>query len=365
MQGNKIIDERGKCKKMKIKCIFAFVLVSSIFSGRIKAADDGSCPLVKENTVLAEVNGQIIFESDVTKPLIPQLSRLQEQMNNLKQQKLNSIIEEKLLAAEAKKRGITIPALLDAEVTAKVKLVTEMDIQLYYLSNKPQSMGDLASIHDQIRANIQNSRFAAERGKFIDMLRKESNVVVHMNQNPAYRVELSTKDAPVLGPENAPVTIVEFADFDCPFCRQVEPTVLKMMSEYDGKVRFVFRNFPIEKIHPNARKAAEASRCAQAQGKFWEFRDETFSGTPNGDWDDLRKIAVKIGLDTSTFEKCLADPGNKNSIANDVVEGVKAGVNSVPAFFINGRVLQGPYSEESFRKVIEEEIANAKMTRKE
>jgi protein-disulfide isomerase len=163
--------------------------------------------------------------------------------------------------------------------------------------------------------------------------------------------------APVRGPADAPVTLVEFSDFHCPFCKRVQPTLTQLLERYPGKVRLVYRDFPIDSLHPQARRAAEAARCARDQGKFWEYHDVVFAQPPQAAPEDLSRYAGQVGLDLATFESCLSGGVHRASVQRDVDEASRFGLNGTPAFFINGRPLTGAQPLEAFVRVIEEELA--------
>ncbi len=217
--------------------------------------------------LLAQVDGEAIAADEVEKAIAAQLAKLEEQIYNLKRQKLEPLITERLLAREAAKRGISLPALLDTEVTAKVEPVTEQEIETFYQANKARLKGEEASVRERIRVHLQNRKPTAQREAFVQTLRSQATIVVHLKAPPVFRAEESVDGAPFKGSAMAPVTIVEFSDFHCPFCQRVLPTLSQVESQYSDKVRLVFRDFPIDNLHPAARKADEAARCANEQGE--------------------------------------------------------------------------------------------------
>jgi len=306
---------------------------------------------------LAEVDGVAITSEEVEKPLASQLSKLEEQIYNLKLQRLDALINEKLLAKEAAKRKLTVPALLDAEVTGKVGLVTEQEIEKFYQDNKAQIKGEQAQVREQIRAFLQNQKLAAKREEFLKSLRAQAKVVVNLKAPPIQRVEVSVQGAPFKGGDKAAVTIVEFSDFHCPFCRRVIPTLAQLESRYGEKIKLVFRDFPIENLHPGATKAHEAARCANEQGKFWPYHDKLFAGPPSSSPEFFKGLAKEVGLDPATFETCLGSGKYQAAIKEDMVEGHRVGVGGTPAFFINGRLITGAQPPEAFTRIIDDELA--------
>src|SRR4030095_671618 len=159
------------------------------------------------------------------------------QLYNVKRERLEALINDKLLAKEAAKRKLTAPALLDAEVTAKVGLVTEQEIEKFYQENKNQLKGEESSLREQIRAHLQNQKLATRREEFLKSLRSQAKVIVNLKPPPVLRVEVARDGLPFKGPAKAPVTIVEFSDFHCPFCRRVIPTLAQLEAKYAEKIK--------------------------------------------------------------------------------------------------------------------------------
>lgn len=170
------------------------------------------------------------------------------------------------------------------------------------------------------------------------------------------KVEVAVRpNDPVKGNPNAKVTIVEFSDFQCPFCARVLPTLKQVMETYPDKVRIVFKNYPLP-FHQNAESAAMAALCAQEQGKFWEYHDRLFTNQESLSLNDLKKYAADLGLKTGDFNSCLDSKKYKKQVEEDLVEGNRVGVRGTPAFFINGQVLSGALPFENFKAIIDEEL---------
>ena len=327
------------------------VILALTLTGPLFAAD---LPGVEP---LAEVNGETITAKDLEGALGARLSKLEEQIYDLKRQELDSLIARRLFAQEAAKRGISVPALLDAEVTAKVSLVTEKEIDDFYQANKARMRGDETDVRQKIRAFLQQQKLTTRREAFVESLRSQGKVVVRLQPPPAIRVEVSTEGAPIRGAADASVTVVEFSDFECPFCKQTHPTLKQLLELYPGRVRLAYRDFPLDSIHPQARRAAEAARCAQDQGKFWEYHDVLFTQSPQLALEDLRRYAGQVGLDVTKFDGCLAAGVHKAAVQRDLDEGNRLGITGTPAFFINGRTLTGAQPLEAFTRLIEQELA--------
>lgn len=179
-------------------------------------------------------------------------------------------------------------------------------------------------------------------------------------------INVSPDDDAVLGDPNAPVTIIEFSDFQCPFCRKFwKETLPQIKKDYllTGKAKLVYRDFPLVQIHPGATLAAEGAECAKEQGKFWEMHDAIFeeqekqgSGTIEFTADDVKKWATKIGLNASKFNQCLDSGKYKQEIEKDTADGSAAGVTGTPAIFVNGRLIVGAQPFAAFKAVIDEEL---------
>jgi protein-disulfide isomerase len=170
------------------------------------------------------------------------------------------------------------------------------------------------------------------------------------------RTEVATAGYPARGPATAPVTIVEFSDFECPFCSRLFPTLKAVENIYLDRVRIVYRQFPLRRIHPFAEKAAEASLCANEQGKFWEMHDSLFGDQEHLTIEALKARAVQLKLDTRAFNACLDSGKQVAAIDKDIADGAKAGVNGTPTMFINGRRLLGAQPFAEIQAVIEDEL---------
>src|SRR5215813_9693567 len=161
-------------------------------------------------------------------------------------------------------------------------------------------------------------------------------------------VEVATEGKPSLGPANAPVTLVEFSDFQCPYCRQAQGTLKQLMAAYEGKIKLVYRDFPLRSIHPQAQKAAEAAQCAAEQQKFWPYHDKLFAVTSLQS-EDLKKYAHELELNMEQFTACLDSNKYAGGIDADMKAGQNVGVNATPTFFVNGELLSGAVPYERFK----------------
>jgi protein-disulfide isomerase len=305
---------------------------------------------------LAEVNGDLITIKDLEQAAGAKLIQLEEQLYEFKRRELDILIADRLFAQEAARRGMSVSALLDYEVTGKVALVTEQEIDAFQQANRDRVRGNEATARQQIRAHLQQQKLFARRDEFVTSLRSQARIVTRLPRPTVVRVEVGTQGAPLRGPAEAPVTLVEFSDFQCPFCKQSQATLTQLLKQYPGKLKLVYRDFPLDQIHPQARAAAEAARCANDQGKFWEYHDILFAQSPQASPEALRRYAEQSGLDAASFDRCLTSGLHRSAVQRDVDDGTRLGITGTPAFFINGRPVLGAQQIEAFTRVIEEEL---------
>jgi protein-disulfide isomerase len=266
---------------------------------------------------------------------------------------LDELVGNALIAREASARGVERDALVTQEVTSKVTAPPDTEVDAWYQSNKDRLRGaTLESVRPAIRAYLVQERTQAARDAFLDRLKAKTTVTVSLE--PPRHV-LGASDSPAKGPSNAPVEIVEFSDFQCPYCLAANPTVKRVLDSYGERVRFVYRNYPLPN-HPQARPAAEAAQCANAQGRFWPYHDRLFADPSKLSDADLKRAAAELGLDTARFNACLDSHQFKGVVDTDLQAGQDAGVTGTPAFFINGRELTGAQPFETFQRIIEEEL---------
>ena len=314
----------------------------------------------KMGAKIAEVDDRAILASDLQKYAGRELSVQRENLYKLEKQKLEEYISAFLLTQEAKKRGVSVETVLDQEVNSKILPVDDDEIDVFYKSNRGRIAVDLDKVREQIRSYLYNQKTAAQKALFFKSLRSKAKVVTYLKPPPVFRAQLSLAGEPFKGSEKAPVTIVKFEDFQCPFCNQVQPTFNELVSRYDGKVRLVHKDFPLESLHPQARQAAEAARCAYEQGKFWEYHDRLYANSPKASADDLKNYAKEVGLNVDSFDRCLVSGKYKAVVQQDLKEGTQLGLSGTPTFFINGREISGNQPLTAFEAMIDEELARAK-----
>jgi protein-disulfide isomerase len=272
---------------------------------------------------------------------------------------LEAIVAQMLIEQAAKAKGIPADQFTEAEVTRRVKPVTEGQVVSFFQENQSQMQGrPLEAMSPVIRNYLEEQERANAYRAFVAELRKGGPAVTVVLDAPRATVAIEGDD-PALGPAAAPVTLVEFSDFQCPFCQRVEPTLKRIRETYGDRVRIVWKDFPLTSIHPQAFKAAEAAQCAKEQGKFWEYHDRLFANQQALQVDALKLHATALGLDATKFNACLDSAKYAERVQAQMTAGAGLGVNSTPAVFVNGRLLSGAQPYETFAAVIEEELQRA------
>jgi len=309
---------------------------------------------------IAEVDDRVILASDLEKYAGREISLQRENLYKLEKQKLDEYISAFLLTQEAKKRGVSVETILDQEVNSKILPVCDDEIDVFYKSNKTRIAVDLDKGREQIRGHLRNQKIEAQKALFLKSLRYKAKVVTYLKPPPIFRAELSVAGEPFKGSEKAPVTVVKFEDFQCPFCKQVQPTFNELLSRYDGKIKLVHKDLPLDSLHPRARQAAEAARCAYEQGKFWEYHDKLYVNSPKASADDLKSYAKEVDLNVDSFDHCLASGKYRTVVQQSLNEGARLGLTGTPTFFINGREISGNQPLNAFEVIIDEELARPK-----
>jgi protein-disulfide isomerase len=273
---------------------------------------------------------------------------------------LDAIVADMVIGEAAKAKGVSADAYVEAEVAKRVKPVTDADVAAFYQANINQMQGrSLESIAPVINRYLADQQKAIARQQLVADLRKGGPPVRVLFDAPRTKVDLAAND-PALGAANAPVTIVEVSDFQCPFCQRAEPTLKRVRETYGDKVRIVWKDFPLTQIHPQALKAAEAARCAEEQGKFWEFHDRLFGNQQALQPDDLKKSAADLGLDAAKFNACFDSAKFADKVRDGMEAGRRLGVNSTPTRYLNGRLVSGAQPYEVFASMIDEELSRSK-----
>jgi len=308
------------------------------------------------------VNGETITEDQVLKAAAADFQKLESSRPGgtaprdrleILHKALDAIVEAKMIALEAARQQVTAQQIVDAEIESNVVVPSDEEVAAVYEKNQARIPGP----RDEAIKQLRQQMAAQSRARFRDaLLRRLKRQYGFRSYLEPLRTEVATAGHPSRGPATAPVTIVEFSDFECPFCYGLYPTLRMIERNYPEQVRIVYRQFPLSHIHPRAQKAAEASLCAHDQGRFWEMHDSLFGFQEQLGVDALKQRAEEFKLDMATFNACLDSGSKADAIKKDMADAAQAGVTGTPTFFVNGRMMLGnqPYAE--IRAIIEDEL---------
>ena len=239
--------------------------------------------------------------------------------------------------------------MLKRNEESQIKEPTDQQISNDYHSQHTHQK--IEQVRDKLIETALQLRLKKARMAYLESLRSEYGVVVELSQPSA---QVAMEDAPRRGPQNAAVQVVEFADYQCPYCQKINPDLSKLSADFGSKVAIVFKDFPLP-AHPAAEKAAEAARCAGAQGRFWEFHDALFQ-YKKFEVAELKEQARALQLDTASFDKCLDTTEQASAVQKDVTQGQHLGLTGTPSFFVNGRFLSGAVGYRKLREAVEQEL---------
>lgn len=340
-------------RKTLVPGMLALILALGVWLPACSAQDKaGAVESKGSGEVLATVNGEPVTEAEVRELAKDQFASLQREFERnereLLENTLDRAVQERLLEMEAKARGVSKEQLLTSIQPAPV---TDADVDKFFEENKARIPRPKEEVAGQIKQFLEQQGQQTARQDFFTQLQDKYDVQVKLEP---IRVEVAAT-GPSKGPENAPVTIVEFSDFECPFCSRVNPTLAQVQEKYGDKVRIVFRQFPLA-MHANAQKAAEASLCAHDQGKFWELHDAMFQNQQALAVPQLKAQAVELGLDAEKFNQCLDSGKYASQVQADMQAGSAAGVSGTPALFVNGRMISGAVPIDQIAPVIDDEL---------
>lgn len=333
--------------------LIAFTALVTWGISRPQTAPLGRAGQLEQGEVLARIGDYEITRQEVEEVAPDQFIQTKQQLYDLTSRALDQAIDMKLVELQAEREGLEESALLDREVGSKITEPTQAQIDSVYEEYADQLNAPLDSVAPAIREFLTRQERTVAMQMYLAQLRSRYEVT---NLLEPARIEVEAI-GPSQGPEDAPITLVEFSDFECPFCVRVLPTLEQVRATYPDQVRIVYRQFPLNAIHPNAQLAAEASLCADAQGMFWEMHDAIFEVRGKANAAELKAMAADLGLDPELFDACLDSREFRDRVAEDVEAGRNAGVSGTPAIFINGRYLSGAQPFTVVQRVIEDELA--------
>jgi protein-disulfide isomerase len=302
--------------------------------------------------VLATAGTKTITRADVEASVKSELGEVEAARYKIVRGGVDELVASALFEQEANARGVTLEQLQQSEIVDKVPAPSDADVQKLYDDNKEQLGGQsFEDVKDKLVDYLKSRAAQSRYNAYVAELKKKYPTKIALRPPT---VDVALGDLPPLGPADAKVTIVEFSDYECPFCKRAESSVDQVKQTYGDKVRIAYRNYPLP-FHQSARPAAQAALCANEQGKFWEMHDKLMAARDLSA-ANLQQIASDVGLDRRKFDECVAAERGKEVIDKDLAAGQAAGVNGTPAFFINGRLLDGAQPFEKFQEIIDEEL---------
>jgi protein-disulfide isomerase len=319
-------------------CVFATLTLEA------QVAADG-------HGVVAEISGQKLTAEYLQQKESGKLLQARYQYYMSERKALEELIDDQLLANEAQAKGLTVDQLLDKEVYSEVKDPTEDQLKVYYEGIDTKESYD--ALRTQVLEHIRDGRRTKAKAAYIDGLRQKAHIAVLL-MPPAVAVDVA--GSYVRGAKDAEVTIVEFADYECPYCVQVNPHIQKIQKEYGDKIAFVFKDMPLP-MHHKAQKAAEAARCAGTQGKFWEYHDVLFYSGGTLTVPQLKEHARVLRLNGEEFDQCLDSGETAAGVKKDFEEGKSMGLTGTPSFFINGHFFSGAVDYDMLKQMVEQQLS--------
>lgn len=315
-----------------------------------------------QDSVVATWNGGSITDAQLQAKIGGQLTSMEvEYLTNRYQaitQGAEQLIVEQLLEAEAKKVGMNIDQFVQGEVEKRAVEPTAEEVAAFYAQVQGQLRGaTLEEVEPMLRMDMMQRKQQEAFMAFVAEIKTQNNVkiVVPMPEIPRINIPIEAHN-PSKGPADAPITIIEFADFQCPYCSKVIPSLKEVEAAYPGKIRFVWKDFPLGG-HPRAIPAAVAMHCAGDQGKVWEMYDVLFENSRALEDADLKGYATRIGLDVAAWEACTTSGKHEAHIQADFKAGETNGVSSTPSLFVNGILVAGALPFEHFKEIIDRELA--------
>lgn len=321
-------------------------------AARASAADPGG------DVVVARLGDREITQRELDGSLVEELAHArlvyEQSRYDARERALGELTRRLVLEREADRRGLpSVEALIAAEVTAKVDKPTPAEIEATYRAHEDELGGQpLEEVAEYIGEYLESHAADEKLEALIAELSAAQGLEILLEPP---RVEVST-EGPSRGPDDAPITIVMFSDYECPYCHRGMATVREVMARYPREVRLVVRNFPLS-IHASAHAAAATSVCAEAQGRFWAVHDGFFGSDAPLDEGRIKQVAAAAGLDMGALAACLAEPATDAKVEADQRAGMLAAVQGTPAFFINGIRLEGAHPASDFVKIINDELA--------
>jgi protein-disulfide isomerase len=333
------------------KRILKFALLLFAFEAYMTAAPPTQvCSDSGANSVVASVDGATVTLADFEHERPFGLFQAQNAFYQTEKKAVDEYLDDYLLERQAQKENVTVPELLKVHVDSTIAKDPGDDaLRVYY--EGLDSAEPFETMRGKILDHIHERRLAKAKLAYIQTLRSQSQITLQL---PAPRVQVSLDKTQVRGAEGAPVTLVEFADFECPYCQQFEPTLDRLRADFKDKLAFAYKDVPLP-MHGHAEKAAEAAHCAGTQNKYWEYHDLLLK-TKELEIPQLKAEAQNLGLDTTAFNKCLDSGEQADTIKATLEEARQLGITGTPSFLLNGRYFSGVMSYDQLHSLVAEEL---------
>jgi protein-disulfide isomerase len=332
-------------------CLILGFLSASPFAAAF--ADEPS----SNSAVVLEINGTKFTFSEFEQKRPAALFQARNTFYQSARKAADEFVDSYLLEQQANAEHITVAELLERHVNSVItKDPPEDALRVYY--EGVDTTEPYEAVRPQILSHIRQKRLDKAKAEYLKTLHSQAKVAIRMSPP---RASISLKDTPLRGPQDAPVTIIEYADYECPYCQQIQPVLDKLETEYKGKVAFAYKDAPLP-MHSHAQKAGEAARCAGAQGKYWEYHDLLFASKAL-DIPQLKEAAANLKLDTQAFDKCLNSGEQEKAVKTQLAEAQTFQLQGTPSFFINGIFFSGSLTSEQFHTVIDDELAAASASK--
>ena len=321
---------------------------------------DINTPNLDPAVVVATIAGHPVQAGLLNERLKPIVYNMRLSAYQIEKKKAEQLVDDLLLLAEANKRKVAPEDIIRGEISEKIHRPTEAEIAKFYSDNKARINGDLDSARNQLVTYLEDQEQQRLEKVLSETLRKNADIRWLISEPPQPVQAISVDDDPSRGDAGAPVTIVEFTDFQCPACAAMQPVLEDVLKSYGSRVKLVVRDFPLSQ-HANARKAAEAADAANAQGKFFEYTALLFKRQNALDVPSLKKYASELGLNRTRFDAELDAGTYAAEIKHDIQDGEIYGIDSTPTIFINGVMLR-TMSEEALRAAIDHAAASPRAS---
>lgn len=329
----------------QLKNVLRFGIISGIlFFGSMACAGNK----------VAEFKGGSITAEELESKVQMQLYQLKQQEYEIKKQTLQKMIEDKVLELEAKAQGKTPEQLIEELHKKQYREVPEADRRRYYEQNKDRIGRSYEDVKDDLASGFEEQQKGRLKQNYVQGLMKKYDVQINLQEPVRPSITVDTDDDPFWGNPNAKVVIVEFSDFECPYCKRMQADIQRIKQEYQDKIKWVFRDFPLP-FHRQAMTAHIAANCAGKQNRYWDMQQALFQLNPNLSKSAILAAARNMGLDVAKLESCMQDKNGeeRREIEKDRDYGQSIGVRGTPTLFINGEYYSGVRPYATLKQMIE------------